>query len=412
VVAAGARALGPEPSEPRELEVVEDSSPSPTPQPRPSRRPPPSPSPTPTFAEAAGAWSAGASAPVPGRQGTATVWTGREVLVFGGVVVDGEGGQELSADGAAYDPAADRWRALAPSPLAPRTDPAWAWTGAELIVWGGVGRDRLFDDGAAYDPATDRWRVLAPSPLSPRAAGSTVWMGDELLVLGGGDLTTALRDGAAYDPEADTWRPLATAPRDIGYPAPSMVYGPNREAAAVWAGRAVLLAAAFTSPSTPMLAYDPAGDRWSELPGLEGDGEVVEVVADGEDLLALELEYSSAFPRPSVHVLALGASAWVEADQGVPRLFEQASSTFFDPAARRLWVTDGYAATGRVAVFDLATRIWEVLPDRPPELRSAGDPASAFFDQSADLVWTGAELLLLEQRVPGELTVSRWRALP
>src|SRR5690606_31588462 len=64
-------------------------------------------------------------------------------------------------------------RPLAPGPLSGREAAASVWTGTELLIWGGgAGGDadgRTFADGAAYDPATDTWRTLAPSPLPARS---------------------------------------------------------------------------------------------------------------------------------------------------------------------------------------------------------------------------------------------------
>jgi hypothetical protein len=62
-----------------------------------------------------------------------TVWTGRQVLMWGGGCCD-----DYLADGAAYTPATNTWQQLPASPLAGRHT-GGAWTGKELIVVGGVG---------------------------------------------------------------------------------------------------------------------------------------------------------------------------------------------------------------------------------------------------------------------------------
>ena len=67
----------------------------------------------------------------------------------------------------------------------PGLRPASAWTARELVVWGGQAGITYFADGAAYDPAVDRWRPLAPAPIEGRT-GLGVWTGSELLVWGGG----------------------------------------------------------------------------------------------------------------------------------------------------------------------------------------------------------------------------------
>jgi hypothetical protein len=55
----------------------------------------------------------------------------------------------------ASDAADGVWRRLAPSPLLPRSGHVVVWTGREMIVWGGVEKGGAFADGAAYDPQRD-----------------------------------------------------------------------------------------------------------------------------------------------------------------------------------------------------------------------------------------------------------------
>src|SRR5262249_60142327 len=57
-----------------------------------------------------------------GRDGFAAVWTGRNVLVWGGVT--GRGGTALPPHGEAFNPATGTWTALPASPLAGRQNPA------------------------------------------------------------------------------------------------------------------------------------------------------------------------------------------------------------------------------------------------------------------------------------------------
>ncbi|HEX4980176.1 MAG TPA: hypothetical protein VFV63_00675, partial [Ilumatobacteraceae bacterium] len=121
-------------------------------------------------------------------------------------------------DGAAYDPTTDTWRTIADGPLpaggAPtQAIPQGAWTGSELVVWGGWG-DPI---AAAYDPATDRWRDLPPGPLDARQSQAVVAWGDRIAVLGGqtpsgpGPPEPRL-DGALLDPATGEWTPLPDLP--------------------------------------------------------------------------------------------------------------------------------------------------------------------------------------------------------
>jgi N-acetylneuraminic acid mutarotase len=165
------------------------------------------------------------------RSEHAVVWTGTEVLVWGGDV----------ADGAAYNPATDRWRRLAASPVTLRTVASYGWSGRELIVYGGYGPPTAEDAplaiekrGAAYDPAADTWRPLATSPLEPRLLpGFTAGPGS-LLVWGGQafEPERVWRNGALYDADANSW---------TSTPALATSTSNNAEPRAVWTGEEFLV---------------------------------------------------------------------------------------------------------------------------------------------------------------------------
>lgn len=81
---------------------------------------------------------------------------------------------EGSADGAAYDPAADRWRDIAEAPLNLNLATA-VWSRTEMMVYGALldnnnASDTDHAQGVAYHPATDTWRLLPAFPLSPQAS--------------------------------------------------------------------------------------------------------------------------------------------------------------------------------------------------------------------------------------------------
>jgi N-acetylneuraminic acid mutarotase len=200
-------------------------------------------------------WRKLPASPLSARAPAVAVWTGTELLVWGGV------GEGFLADGAAYDPGSNRWRMLAPSPLSPRTRVASVWNGRELLVWGGGDLDRMLGDGAAYDPNADRWRRIAASPLAPRANGVAAWTGQELVVWGGVDQVGGqeLADGAAYDPNTERWRSIA----------PSPLAGRD-DPAAVWTGRELLIWGGNTTTGiffADGAVYDPAADRWRPMAG-------------------------------------------------------------------------------------------------------------------------------------------------
>jgi hypothetical protein len=227
-----------------------------------------------------GGWGGLPDAPIPARSEYEAVWTGSEMIVWGGYDSSGN-----LADGAAYDPATHRWTTLPPAPLAPRAGPVGVWTGKEMLVFGGSS-DSSFSDGAAYDPAGNSWRSLAPIPSSLggnlTATGSyAVWTGSRMVVWGffgnsrqgahGGSL-----DAATFDPTSNTWT--------IGTRAP--VEAPLG-GDAFWTGKEMLVWGVASYPATVEqadstgggnvaarpagsqdvgVAYNPATQTWSLLP--------------------------------------------------------------------------------------------------------------------------------------------------
>lgn len=145
------------------------------------------------------------------------MWTGSRFLLWGGVATTG-----LAVDGALYDPVEDSWVSVPPAPVAGRLYMASAWSGTELIIWGGSalteGGEQL-SDGARFDPIAGTWRSVAPSPLRPRQGPASIWMNDSMLVWGGSSIgptgpfkSGLLSDGARYDPSNEAWSMLPSGP--------------------------------------------------------------------------------------------------------------------------------------------------------------------------------------------------------
>ena len=153
-------------------------------------------------------WRSLSDGPLEYADARTAVWTGQEVLIWGGEI--GDGSHRRPDNGAAYDPRTDSWRELPRSPIWSLASHSAVWTGTEMIVWGGVD---MQDKGAAYNPRSDSWRTIAPGPIEGRHRHAAVWTGTEMIVWGGADEQgRALATGAAYDPVADTWRELPEAP--------------------------------------------------------------------------------------------------------------------------------------------------------------------------------------------------------
>ena len=204
-----------------------------------------------------------APSPLAGRSTMASVWTGEEMLIWGG-----ESGGDFFDDGAAYDPVTDTWREFSPAPLSARNAPAAIWTGSEMILWGGHSEGTAHVDGAAYDPTSDTWRTIADAPMASAGLPTGVWTGSEMIVLAGFNSTQV----AAYDPAADVWRTLAPAP---GQPL-------GRPPSAVWTGQELV---AFTSQGLGsqggIFAYSREEDRWRSVPAPGLDTEVADLTTPG-----------------------------------------------------------------------------------------------------------------------------------
>lgn len=158
--------------------------------------------------------------------------------------------EDAGGDAATGAPA---WSRAADSPLSARYGPLLAWTGEEVLAFGGhtgppcppnadcTVLDDLAPDGAAYDPDTDSWRPLADPPVGVDRYTGHVMAHGELVV---GDQ----RAWWTYDPGADTWRRIPDPPARVGPP----------EAAR---GRL-----AYTHWGSRVYAVDPTQGEWTALP--------------------------------------------------------------------------------------------------------------------------------------------------
>jgi len=159
------------------------------------------------------ATSVGTGCPSP-RSGHTAVWTGSAMIVWGGAGTF-DFGAELENSGGAYDPDQETWT---PTPTGencppPRSDHTAVWTGSEMIVWGGTVADEFFgltQTGGRFDPASGTW---VPTPIldwytpSARRWHTAVWTGERMVVWGGYPASVwPYRDYAgSYDPVSDEW---------------------------------------------------------------------------------------------------------------------------------------------------------------------------------------------------------------
>jgi N-acetylneuraminic acid mutarotase len=195
------------------------------------------------------------------------VWSGTEMLVWGGAIATG---MTVTNNGARYNPATDTWTAMAAVPVGftNRADHLAVWTGTEMLIWGGstnsniaIGNTR--SDGARYNPVSNTWTLMSSvnAPL-PRALPLGVWTGTELIVWGGYlQNGTNSNTGGRYNPTTDTWTTFNTGS-----------YNWSQEATAVWTGSKVIWAGGVSNGGMVNrsgkggITYDPATGIVGTLP--------------------------------------------------------------------------------------------------------------------------------------------------
>jgi hypothetical protein len=124
------------------------------------------------------------------RSDHSSVWTGSEMIVWGGSVDCPVNFNCTTNTGGRYNPNTNSWMATstANAPTG-RVNHTAVWTGNEMIVWGGTVYDIFTYDvntGGRYDPSTDSWTATSMTNApSERNAHTAVWTGSEMIVWGG-----------------------------------------------------------------------------------------------------------------------------------------------------------------------------------------------------------------------------------
>ena len=118
-----------------------------------------------------------------------TVWTGKDMLIFGGSGTSG-----TPSDGAAYDPATNTWRKLAPIPASlggnlTGSGSYAVWTGKVMVAWGFFGNGGGSHGGgslaaATYNPAANSWTTGKVAPAQAPLFGDAFWTGKQMIVWG------------------------------------------------------------------------------------------------------------------------------------------------------------------------------------------------------------------------------------
>lgn len=285
------------------------------------------------------------------------------------------------------------------SPLAVRADAALVWTGNELVVWGGnfeaanmglPGGNRSYADGAAYDPSTRRWRMMSQGPLPVSDAQATAVMVDAGVIITRGTAT------ALWDPREDTWRELARAPRPVHDLASTghgvLSYSANasldvatggwtdlpepplqlERPVAVWAGAELVVIGGPGTPFTTaaVIAYAPATGAWRTGSPAPEDLPAAALAADwdGERVIVVNYDMRAATYDPVL-------DAWSDLPS-VPSRFSE-----FQPSLQTVGGTPMAFMSMAIALLD-DDDTWIPVP-----YPTGGWGESVTTDEGAVLVW-------------------------
>jgi hypothetical protein len=307
-------------------------------------------------------WQTAPRTPIPVARGAMVAPAGHVVVVLGGA---------KRSDGRTplvFDRTSGVWRVLAPLPAAfgPASWPATAWTGSELAL---VGDGRLV---VLLDPATGRTRKVGlPEPAGPDR--SVIWQAGRLLV--------ASVEPARRAAGLRVWSIDAATLRVVPVPVSSVAKHWAQRPVLTTAGDSVLLLSGWshthrTGPNTS------TGSGGIDAFRLSGTG--FSHVAPPEALSVLEnpIDVGGAvwFPSQSRYcafrcpfsnpgrtsaldptTLTLTALPPGPLDQSAPTLLWTGTAAL---AIGGSTVIDGRRRTGKVAVYDPATRRWSLSTHR------------------------------------------------
>ena len=198
------------------------------------------------------------------RYAHTAVWTGTEMIVWGGnggIPQSQNAGSPLLNDGGSYNPVTDTWTAIPsrsnPFPPIFRIEHTAIWTGTEMIVWGGNNGSVALSDGGRYNPVTKAWTAITRTgaPIS-RYNHTAVWTGSEMIIWGGEGNSSYFNDGGRYNPASDSWTTVSSNA------APSV----RMSHTAVWTGNEMIVwGGVYNSALNDGGRYNAATDSWTSV---------------------------------------------------------------------------------------------------------------------------------------------------
>lgn len=336
-----------------------------------------------------GAWLSTALAGAPfERLDHTAVWNGSEVIVWGGHGWLQSIGAFIDTDtGGRYDPVTDTWSAISTDGVPPRSKHTAIMAGNEMFVWGGN-----TDTGFRYDPGTDTWMAMSTlGAPSARRHNAIAWTGTEMIIWGGESTSgNTVNTGGRYNPATDTWTPMST--RDAPSSRRDMAYTWSGTELIVWGGISAFAGGAVLTDGA---RYSPAADTWTPIAAGDAPGgaELVAawtgtemVVWDGGSPSRIDL---NGFPSntPTLRFYDPATDSWrAAANPCEPYLGDGEKHGHWTGSKLFVWSNDekgGY-------FYDPASDSWEAVD-------TLGGPSAR---SGAASVWTGDRFMLWGGQAP------------
>jgi hypothetical protein len=332
------------------------------------------------------------------RDGHTMVWTGSEVMVWGGKL----GAGAYSGSGSRYSPLTDGWAAIgdlgAPTP---REHHRAVWTGTEMIVWGGISSEGGLKTGGRYKPSSQAWSAIkvAGSP-SARWNHAAVWTGSHMVIFGGENFANYFSDGSLYDPVSDQWSALPSTGAPVARSGAAavwagdrmIVWGGNGASGEIDSGAQIVINSAGQAQPWIATSADGAPSRRGGHTAVWTGGRMI--VWGGRNSSGFLSDGAAFDPQSNIWTALPSVNA------PLPRAEHVAVWT-----GDEMIVFGGENAAGELtsgAAYDVAANKWRPL----------SNPGSVSGRSGAVAIWSGSEVVIFGGRSGGQLLGSLERVDP
>lgn len=330
-----------------------------------------------------------------GRYMHSAVWTGREMIMFGGrTSLDST--SNLNS-GYLYNPESQTWTAISKINAPARHGHIAIWTGSKMIIWGGfkttAGRNSWQNSGAIWDMSSDTWETINPNiPVTgtaeyveQRIPQTAVWTGKDLMIWGGSELNGGFI-GLRYNLASKAWTQISNLN------APMRRYGHT----AIWTGSKMIVWGGIdgsNARSDEGASYNPQTDRWTVLSnaGLPDQTDGHTVVWNGKQMLVfggfhsgLNLKGRGGLYDPSSDSWQTLESEATMARTGHTAVWNGAEMLIFGGKSRRLTTY-----LNNVSSYDPNTTIWN--SKQSENTPTARHMHSAVWTGNSMIVWGGLD---------------------